>query len=436
MGIVCQSGQKLDEPMEKSKELERQQASAEQRQREDLLEGGLGSPVLQQLYASDDEGSQMVTPGDGQGRAEVTDSDSAQSVAEIPAGVFAQAREKRNAEQREAEVTHSAFPSPEGFITPLNTPPPGTASSLEASVVQCALQSQGDESPGSLRSVEQEDWGFETSPDVPKVLETVTVRNTQDGRLARTMHALTLKGCPQIYVANASPEDVRVMDLLLGQLSREVAVKCLHSEGDTTTVYVGPPEVTLQFLESKLHPLLIQFLEPAVAVQLVANALDRVWGRIEVTSDRTQSVLIAPRVEEFSTSQGDPDMARALVKLVVCSRNLELAPTLRDLLQNALFTTIHDYTIELLDVALKFGVDAALARLPQDALQDRRMVPLSAGQMTVGWPGNANDPAEQEAVAQGAEETHAGTLMRHAAWGALPERERQAVAKQAVEWLY
>ena len=436
MGIVCQSGQKLDEPMEKLKELERQQASAEQRQREDLLEGGLGSPVLQQLYASDDEGAQMVTPGDGQGRAEATDSDSSQSVAEIPAGVFAQAREKRNAEQREAEVTHSAFPSPEGFITPLNTPPPGTASSLEASVVQCALQSQGDESPGSLRSVEQEDWGFETSPDVPKVLETVTVRNTQDGRLARTMHALTLKGCPQIYVANASPEDVRVMDLLLGQLSREVAVKCLHSEGDTTTVYVGPPEVTLQFLESKLHPLLIQFLEPAVAVQLVANALDRVWGRIEVTSDRTQSVLITPRVEEFSTSQGDPDMARALVKLVVCSRNLELAPTLRDLLQNALFTTIHDYTIELLDVALKFGVDAALARLPQDALQDRRMVPLSAGQMTVGWPGNANDPAEQEAVAQGAEETHAGTLMRHAAWGALPERERQAVAKQAVEWLY
>ena len=100
MGIVCQSGQKLDEPMEKSKELERQQASAEQRQREDLLEGGLGSPVLQQLYASDDEGAQMVTPGDGQGRAEATDSDSSQSVAEIPVQVCSHRRERSGTQSR------------------------------------------------------------------------------------------------------------------------------------------------------------------------------------------------------------------------------------------------------------------------------------------------------------------------------------------------
>ena len=58
--------------------------------------------MLQQLYASDDEGAQIVTPGDSQGRAEATDSDSPPSVTEISEDMFAQTREKRNSGQRKA----------------------------------------------------------------------------------------------------------------------------------------------------------------------------------------------------------------------------------------------------------------------------------------------------------------------------------------------
>ena len=405
--------------MEQSTEMTRQQASAEQQQRESLLEGER-SPVLQQLYTSNEEGAQIIHPGGSPGSAVGTDHDSQSSVIEISAGTFAQARGKRNSGPGKAEdIAHSASPSPDGFTTPLTTPLPGTASSMEVSVMQCALQSRGSVSPGSLGSVEQEDWGDETSPDLAAVLGTVTVRDIQDGRLAKSMHALMLKGSAELYIANASAEDMRIANLLLHQLSEEVTVECLHTEGDTHTVFVGPPAVTLQFRESKLHPLLGQILEPDVAVQLVTNALDRVWGRIEGTTDRTRTVLITPRVEDFSTHHGDPDMARALVKLVVCSRNLELAPSLRDLLQNALFTAIHDYAVELLDLALKFGVDTALTRLQEDALHDRSM------------PINAGNPTEQGAVAQEAEEAPTGTIMRYAAWGAMSEGERQTVARRA-----
>src|SRR6056300_258861 len=388
--------------MEQSTEMTRQQASAEQQQRESLLEGER-SPVLQQLYTNEG-GTQIIPPGGSPGSAEGTDHDSQSSVIEISAGTFAQARGKRNSGSGKAEdIAHSASPSPDGFTTPLTTPLPGTASSMEVSVIQCALQSRGSVSPGSLRSVEQEDWGDETSPDLAAVLGTVTVRDKQAGRLAKNMHALMLEGSAELYIANASAEDMRVTSLLLHQLSRDVTVECLHTEGDTRTVFVGPPAVTLQFLETKLHPLLGQILEPDVAVQLVTNALDRVWGRIEGTTDRTRTVLITPRVEDFSTHHGDPDVARALVKLVVCSRNLELAPSLRDLLQNALFTAIHDYAVELLDLALKFGVDTALTRLQEDALHDQSM------------PINAGNPTEQGAVVQETEEAPTGIIMRYAA---------------------
>ena len=414
--------------------MERQQASEEQRRRSALLEEN--SPVVQQIdLTSSPAGAQIPGPGVTQ---ETTDSDSLSPVREISEAEFHQA--PKTGSPGLVETGEELSPG-ESCVTPLVTPAP------VKQALRDTLQSLLQIPPSPVTS----DFGteYQAHGNLAPVLSTVLVPTGEWPR-PQGVHLLRCNGVVQIFIANASAEDVRVIRMTCQHLPKGASLEPRASFAEVPLRGGEERAVMLQFNVAALCPVLGKFLTEETASWIVALAVASIWEDSQNAREHTQAALMAPHLEGFSFEEGEPAVALALVKFVLCSRNLELAPGLRDLWQNALFTTIHELLIEHINLALTLGVAASLNKLRNEAgyqadFQPTPFTPTETPEAVESEPLCVLDSRTPSPVLGPQQESleevqgdgeGSGLIMRTQYWQALTERERRDIAKMAATWLH